>query len=105
MEDEVQRMQQALKGLKQQLSCLAKGVKDLKGEERANYEQISGRDLGGHSMHDSQLGYGNFSPHARSSEHNFMIAMRAIDLELEMIIMIHLVKEFQEMMFEMEEIM
>ncbi|KAI5652961.1 hypothetical protein M9H77_30148 [Catharanthus roseus] len=48
-----------------------KGVKDLKREEEANYEQSSGRDLGGHSAHDNQWRYGNFSPPARSYEHNF----------------------------------
>ncbi|KAI5683708.1 hypothetical protein M9H77_04936 [Catharanthus roseus] len=32
-------MQQALKGLKQQSSCLAKVVKDLKREEEASFEQ------------------------------------------------------------------
>ncbi|KAI5677450.1 hypothetical protein M9H77_08400 [Catharanthus roseus] len=35
----VQQIRQALKGLEQQFSCLAKNVKDLKREEEANYEQ------------------------------------------------------------------
>ncbi|KAI5666992.1 hypothetical protein M9H77_16845 [Catharanthus roseus] len=52
------------------LSCLAKGVNDFKREEETNYEQSSGRYLGG-QMHDNQWGYGNFSPHARSYDHNF----------------------------------
>ncbi|KAI5683043.1 hypothetical protein M9H77_04271 [Catharanthus roseus] len=39
----------SLEGL-EQLSCLAKGVKDLKREEEANYEQSSEKDLGGHSI-------------------------------------------------------
>ncbi|KAI5653453.1 hypothetical protein M9H77_30640 [Catharanthus roseus] len=39
MEDDLRHMQQALKASEQQLSCLAKGVKDLRIEEEANYEQ------------------------------------------------------------------
>ncbi|KAI5676545.1 hypothetical protein M9H77_07495 [Catharanthus roseus] len=35
----------------------------------------------------------------------FMIAMRAIDLQIEITIMIHLVKDFQQMMLERDEIM
>ncbi|KAI5683694.1 hypothetical protein M9H77_04922 [Catharanthus roseus] len=73
MEDEfhhMQRMQQALKGLKQQPSCLAKGVKDLKREEEASFEQSSRRDFGEHPMHDNQWGYSNFSPRARSYDCN-----------------------------------
>ncbi|KAI5680782.1 hypothetical protein M9H77_02009 [Catharanthus roseus] len=66
----VQRMQQALKGLEQQFSCLIKDVKDLKREEEAIFEKSSRRDFGEHPMHDNQWGYGNFSPHARSYEHN-----------------------------------
>ncbi|KAI5654240.1 hypothetical protein M9H77_31427 [Catharanthus roseus] len=56
----------ALKGLKQQSSCLAKCVKDLKREKEASFEQSSRRDFGEHPMHDNQWGYGNFAPHARS---------------------------------------
>ncbi|KAI5653452.1 hypothetical protein M9H77_30639 [Catharanthus roseus] len=55
-------------------------------------------------MRNNQWRYGRFSSHARSYDIILMIAMRAIDLELEMFIMIHLVKVFQEMMLEMEEI-
>ncbi|KAI5653024.1 hypothetical protein M9H77_30211 [Catharanthus roseus] len=70
MEDDLHHVQQALKGLEQQLSCLAKAAKDLRREEEAIFEQSSRRDY---------------------------------DLELEIVIMICLVKEFQEMMLEMEE--
>ncbi|KAI5666875.1 hypothetical protein M9H77_16728 [Catharanthus roseus] len=47
----VQRMQQALKGLEQQFSCLAKDVKDLKREEN---QQSSRRDFGRYPMYDNQ---------------------------------------------------
>ncbi|KAI5653127.1 hypothetical protein M9H77_30314 [Catharanthus roseus] len=62
---------QRFNGYFKPLNCrLARGVKDLKRVEEANYEQSSGRDFGEHIMHANQLGYGNFSPHARSYEHN-----------------------------------
>ncbi|KAI5649382.1 hypothetical protein M9H77_35387 [Catharanthus roseus] len=70
MEDDFRHMQQILEGLEQQLSCPAEGVKDLRREEEAILEQSSRRNLGGHPMHNNQWGYGNFSPHARSYEHN-----------------------------------
>ncbi|KAI5683073.1 hypothetical protein M9H77_04301 [Catharanthus roseus] len=70
MEEDLRHVQQALEELEQQLSCLAKGVKDLRREEEAILEQSSRRNLGGHPMHNKQWGYGNFSPHARSYEHN-----------------------------------
>ncbi|KAI5681750.1 hypothetical protein M9H77_02978 [Catharanthus roseus] len=73
IEDEfhnVQRMQKAIEGLEQQLSCVAKSVGDLKREEEAILEQSSRRNLGGHSMHNNQWGYGNFSPYDRSYERN-----------------------------------
>ncbi|KAI5662520.1 hypothetical protein M9H77_21843 [Catharanthus roseus] len=38
MEEDLRHVQQALEGLEQQLSCLAKGVKDLRKEEEANLE-------------------------------------------------------------------
>ncbi|KAI5675934.1 hypothetical protein M9H77_06884 [Catharanthus roseus] len=101
----VQRMQQALKGFEQQFSFLVKDVKDLKREEEANYEQSNRRNLGGHPKHDNQWGYSNFSPHANFMSIILMIDMIVIDLELEMVIMIYLAKEFQEMMLEIEEIM
>ncbi|KAI5676034.1 hypothetical protein M9H77_06984 [Catharanthus roseus] len=59
--------------MEQQFSCLAHDVKDLEREEEAICEQSSRRDFGGHPMHDKQRGY-------------------AIDLELEIVIMIYLVK-------------
>ncbi|KAI5681908.1 hypothetical protein M9H77_03136 [Catharanthus roseus] len=62
-------MQQALEGLEQQLSCLAKDVGDIKREEEDILE-ISRRNLGGHSMHNNQWAYGTFSPYARTSDHN-----------------------------------
>ncbi|KAI5676367.1 hypothetical protein M9H77_07317 [Catharanthus roseus] len=46
MEDDLHNVQQALEGLEQQLSCLVKGLKDLKREEEAILEQISRRNLG-----------------------------------------------------------
>ncbi|KAI5664018.1 hypothetical protein M9H77_23341 [Catharanthus roseus] len=52
MEHELHHIQQAIKGLEQQLSCLAKIVRDLKREEEAILEQSSRRNLGGHSMHN-----------------------------------------------------
>ncbi|KAI5652991.1 hypothetical protein M9H77_30178 [Catharanthus roseus] len=70
MEDDLHHVQQALKGLEQQLSCLAKGVMDLRREEEAILEQSSRRNLGGYPMHNNQLGYGNFSSHGRSYELN-----------------------------------
>ncbi|KAI5682758.1 hypothetical protein M9H77_03986 [Catharanthus roseus] len=70
MEEDLRHVQQALEGLEQQLSCLAKGVKDLKREKETILEQSSKRNLGRHRMHDNQWGYGNFSAHARSYEHN-----------------------------------
>ncbi|KAI5652470.1 hypothetical protein M9H77_29657 [Catharanthus roseus] len=70
MEDDLHRVQQALEGLEQQLSCLAKGVKDLRREEEAILEQSNRRNLGGYLMHNNQREYGNFSPHARSYENN-----------------------------------
>ncbi|KAI5682431.1 hypothetical protein M9H77_03659 [Catharanthus roseus] len=45
-------------------------MKDLTREEEAMLEQSSRRNLGGNPMHNNQEGYGNFSPHARSYEHN-----------------------------------
>ncbi|KAI5672376.1 hypothetical protein M9H77_12740 [Catharanthus roseus] len=51
-------MQQALKVLEQQFSWLAKNVKDLKREEKDNYEQSNIRDFGDHPMHNNQWGYG-----------------------------------------------
>ncbi|KAI5667725.1 hypothetical protein M9H77_17578 [Catharanthus roseus] len=60
----------AIEGLDQQLSCLAKDVGDLKREEEAILEQRSRSNLGGHLMHNNQWAYGNFSPHARTYEHN-----------------------------------
>ncbi|KAI5681206.1 hypothetical protein M9H77_02433 [Catharanthus roseus] len=71
MEDDLRHVQQALKGLYQQLSCLAKGMTHLKREEETIFEQSSRRDFGGHPMHDTQWGYGNISPQARSYEHDF----------------------------------
>ncbi|KAI5681691.1 hypothetical protein M9H77_02919 [Catharanthus roseus] len=56
--------------MEQQLSRLAKDVKDLKREEETIFEQSSRRDFGGHPMQDNQWGPGNFSSHARSYEHN-----------------------------------
>ncbi|KAI5652989.1 hypothetical protein M9H77_30176 [Catharanthus roseus] len=50
MEEGLCHMQQPLEGLEQQLSCLAKGVKDLRKEEEAILEQSSRRNLGGHPM-------------------------------------------------------
>ncbi|KAI5672803.1 hypothetical protein M9H77_13167 [Catharanthus roseus] len=47
-----------------------KGCARLKREDEAILEQSSRRNLGGHFMHNNQWGYGNFSPHARSYEHN-----------------------------------
>ncbi|KAI5681041.1 hypothetical protein M9H77_02268 [Catharanthus roseus] len=70
MEDDLCYVQQALEGLEQRLSCLVKGVKDLKREEEAFLEQSSRRNLGGHSMHYNQWAYGNFSPYAKYYEHN-----------------------------------
>ncbi|KAI5664540.1 hypothetical protein M9H77_23863 [Catharanthus roseus] len=49
----------------------SKGCQGLKTRKEANYEQSSIRDFGGNPMHDNQWGYGNFSPQARSYEHNF----------------------------------
>ncbi|KAI5672625.1 hypothetical protein M9H77_12989 [Catharanthus roseus] len=63
-------MQQVIEGLEQQISCLAKDVGDLKRDEEAIFEQSSIRNLGGHSTHNNQWGYGNFSPYDRSYEHN-----------------------------------
>ncbi|KAI5649468.1 hypothetical protein M9H77_35473 [Catharanthus roseus] len=54
MEDDLCHVQQALKGLEQQLSHLAKGR----------------RDFGGYPIYDNQWGYGNFSSHVRSYEPN-----------------------------------
>ncbi|KAI5668262.1 hypothetical protein M9H77_18115 [Catharanthus roseus] len=54
----------------QQLPYLAKGVNELKREEEAILEQSNRRNLGGNPMHDNQWGYGSFSSHARSYEHN-----------------------------------
>ncbi|KAI5672736.1 hypothetical protein M9H77_13100 [Catharanthus roseus] len=48
----------ALKGLEQHLSCLAKGVKDLRSEEEAILEQSNRGNLGGHPMCNDQWGYG-----------------------------------------------
>lgn len=76
-------------------------MKDLKREEEANYEQSSRRDFGGHQMHDMVT----FLLMLNLMSIIFIIAMRVIELELKMIIMIHFVKEFQEMMLELEEIM
>ncbi|KAI5653014.1 hypothetical protein M9H77_30201 [Catharanthus roseus] len=45
MEDDICHVQQTLKGLEQQLSRLAKGVKELKREEEAIFEQNSRRDF------------------------------------------------------------
>ncbi|KAI5676468.1 hypothetical protein M9H77_07418 [Catharanthus roseus] len=45
MEDDLCHVQQALEGLEQQLSCLGKGVKDLRREEEIILEQSSGRNL------------------------------------------------------------
>ncbi|KAI5676622.1 hypothetical protein M9H77_07572 [Catharanthus roseus] len=42
----------------------------LKEEEDAILEQSSGRNPCGHSMHNIQWAYDNFSPYARSYEHN-----------------------------------
>ncbi|KAI5653336.1 hypothetical protein M9H77_30523 [Catharanthus roseus] len=53
MEDELHHVQQALEGLEQQLSCLAKGVRDLKGEKEAILEQSSRRNLDGNSTHNN----------------------------------------------------
>ncbi|KAI5653021.1 hypothetical protein M9H77_30208 [Catharanthus roseus] len=71
MEKDLRHVQQALEGMEQQLSCLAKDVKDLKGEEEAIFEQSSRRDFGGYPMQDNQWGYGKFSSYARSYAHNF----------------------------------
>ncbi|KAI5672206.1 hypothetical protein M9H77_12570 [Catharanthus roseus] len=62
---------QSLKRLEQQFSCLGKDVKHLKREEEVICEQNSIRDFGGPPMHDNQWGYGSFSSHASSYEHNF----------------------------------
>ncbi|KAI5681378.1 hypothetical protein M9H77_02605 [Catharanthus roseus] len=70
MEDDLRHVKQALEGLEQQLSYLAKGVKDLRRKEETILEQSSRRNLGGHPMHNNQWGYCNFSPHARSYERN-----------------------------------
>ncbi|KAI5663057.1 hypothetical protein M9H77_22380 [Catharanthus roseus] len=73
MEDKfhhVQRIQQALEGLMQQLSCISKIVGDLKREEEAILEQSSRRNHGGLSMHNNQWIYGNFSLYARSYKQN-----------------------------------
>ncbi|KAI5663397.1 hypothetical protein M9H77_22720 [Catharanthus roseus] len=48
-----------------------KGVKDLRREEEAIFEQSNRRNLGRHLMHNNQWEYGNFSSHARSYGHNF----------------------------------
>ncbi|KAI5649626.1 hypothetical protein M9H77_35631 [Catharanthus roseus] len=70
MGEDLCHVQQALQGIEQQLSRLAKDVKDLKREEETIFEQSSRRDFGGHPTQDNQWGYGNFSSHARSYEHN-----------------------------------
>ncbi|KAI5652892.1 hypothetical protein M9H77_30079 [Catharanthus roseus] len=70
-EDNTPPRPQALEGLGQQLSCLAKTVNDLRRKEEAILEQSNRRILGGHLMHNNQWGYGNFSSHARTLEHKF----------------------------------
>ncbi|KAI5676211.1 hypothetical protein M9H77_07161 [Catharanthus roseus] len=71
MEDDSRHEQQDFEGLEQQLSCLIKGVKDLRKEEEAILEQSNRKNHGGHPMRINQRGYCNFSPHDRSYEHNF----------------------------------
>ncbi|KAI5649866.1 hypothetical protein M9H77_35871 [Catharanthus roseus] len=48
------------------------------------------------------MGYGNFSPHARSYEHNSYDCYEGNRLELQMVIMIELIIEFQGMVLEMK---
>ncbi|KAI5653101.1 hypothetical protein M9H77_30288 [Catharanthus roseus] len=43
--------------MEQQLSRLAKDVKDLNREEEAIFEQSNRSNLGGHPMHNNQCGY------------------------------------------------
>ncbi|KAI5653440.1 hypothetical protein M9H77_30627 [Catharanthus roseus] len=57
MEEDLRHVQQALEGLGQQLSCLAKDGKDLRREEGAILDQSSRRNLGGHPIHNNQSGY------------------------------------------------
>ncbi|KAI5682097.1 hypothetical protein M9H77_03325 [Catharanthus roseus] len=98
MEDELRHVQQAWEGLEQQLSSLGKGVKDLKIEEEAILEQSSriqciiiNRDMV------------TFLLMLDLMSMILMIAMRAIDLELELVIMIELIIEFQGIKLKMDE--
>ncbi|KAI5672398.1 hypothetical protein M9H77_12762 [Catharanthus roseus] len=70
MEEDLRHVQKALEGLEDQLSCLAKGVEDLKREEEAILEQSNRRSLSGRPMHNNHWRYGKFSFHARSYKHN-----------------------------------
>ncbi|KAI5682103.1 hypothetical protein M9H77_03331 [Catharanthus roseus] len=50
----------------------SKGCEGLK-KRRGSPMQSSRREFGGHPMHYIQWGYGNFSPRARSYDHNFYV--------------------------------
>ncbi|KAI5661963.1 hypothetical protein M9H77_21286 [Catharanthus roseus] len=79
----------------------SKGCEGLK-KRRESHLGTNRRNLGGYPMHNNLWRYCNFSPDTRSYEHILMIATRAIDLELELVIMIYLIKDFQEMTRRME---
>ncbi|KAI5663877.1 hypothetical protein M9H77_23200 [Catharanthus roseus] len=90
----------------QELQLMRKDMKEMRGDiTNLSMEHKDQIYIGGHVTSYTQWGYGNFSPHARTFEHNSYDFMRAIDLELKMVIMINLIREFQGIKLEMKGIM
>ncbi|KAI5664124.1 hypothetical protein M9H77_23447 [Catharanthus roseus] len=95
-----------MKVIMQVLQQMRKGVMNMRRNMTNLPMEYGGRNnIREYVTSHTQWGYGNFFPYARSYEHNSYDCYRAIDLELEMIIMIDLIREFQGMKLEMKRIM
>ncbi|KAI5677765.1 hypothetical protein M9H77_08715 [Catharanthus roseus] len=87
-----------MKVIMQDLQLMRNDMKEMRGNiTNLSMEHRDQSNIREHTTSHTQWGYGNFSPEARTFEQNSMIATSAIDLELEVVVMIHLVKEFQGM--------